>query len=96
LTLNRFRVNVPLGGHYPEQFGAAQAISELLVQSVGDIIRVLPAWPLDKSVRFHQLRTQGGFVISGGCEAGSIQPIEIQSTAGGTLRILCPWESIET
>jgi len=96
LTLNRFGHHFNSFGHYPEQFGAAQAISELLVQSVGDIIRVLPAWPLDKSVRFHQLRTQGGFVISGGCEAGSIQPIEIQSTAGGTLRILCPWESIET
>lgn len=95
LTLNRLGHHFNSFGHYTEQFGAAQAISELLVQSVGDIIRVLPAWPLDKSVRFHQLRTQGGFLISGGCEDGRIQPIEIQSTVGGTLRILCPWESID-
>ncbi len=95
LTLNRTGHHFNSFGHYTEQFGAAQAISELLVQSVGDIIRVLPAWPLDKSVRFNQLRTQGGFLISGGCEDGRIQPIEIQSTAGGTLRILCPWESVD-
>ena len=95
LTLNRLGHHFNAFGHYTEQFGAAQAISELLVQSVGDIIRVLPAWPLDKSVRFHQLRTQGGFLVSGGCEDGIIQPIEIHSTVGGTLRILCPWKSIE-
>jgi hypothetical protein len=95
LTLNRLGHHFNSFGHYTEQFGAAQAISELLVQSVGDIVRVLPAWPLGNSVQFHQLRTQGGFLISGGCEDGKIQPIEIQSTVGGTLRILCPWESID-
>ncbi len=94
LTLNRLGHRFNSFGHYTEQFGAAQAISELLLQSVGDIVRVLPAWPLEKPVRFHQLRAQGGFLVSGGCEDGRMLHIEVQSTAGGTLRLAAPWKQV--
>jgi hypothetical protein len=47
-------------GHYTEQFATTMCVSELLLQSVGDVIRVFPAWPADKSARFADLRAQSG------------------------------------
>ncbi|HOH31055.1 MAG TPA: hypothetical protein PLC40_15355, partial [Candidatus Hydrogenedentes bacterium] len=92
LTLNRLGHHFNTFGHYTEQFGAAQAVSELLLQSIGDIVRVLPAWPLESSVRFHQLRAQGGFLVSGGCEEGRLLPVRVLSTVGGAFRMASPWE----
>ena len=95
LTLNRLGHRFNAFGHYTEQFGAAQAVSELLLQSVGDIVRVLPAWPLQKDARFQQLRAQGGFLVSGGCVEGRLLPVTIESTAGGPLRIAAPWKNTD-
>ena len=92
LTLNRLGHHFNTFGHYTEQFGAAQAVSELLLQSEGDIVRVLPAWPPESPVRFHQLRAQGGFLVSGGCEAGRLLPVRVLSIVGGALRIASPWK----
>lgn len=93
LTLNRneprFRFNA--FGHYTEQFAATMAISELLVQSVGDVIRVFPAWPAEKDAQFKNLRTQGGFLVSAAMKDGKIERVEIASTAGGKLRLASPW-----
>ncbi len=74
-------------GHYTEQFGATMAVSELLLQSVSDVIRVFPAWPKGKTARFTCLRAQGGFLVSA---SNRTRLIEIASTAGGTLRVHCP------
>lgn len=82
-------------GHYTEQFAASMAISELLIQSVGDIIRVFPAWPKDKDASFRDLRTQGGFLVSAEQKAGRITTVEIISTFGGRLRLLSPWPAIQ-
>jgi len=49
-------------GHYTEMFGAALPVTELLVQSVGGVIRLFPAWPLDIPASFASLRAQGGFL----------------------------------
>ncbi len=92
LTLNRLGHHFNAFGHYTEQFGAAQAVSELLLQSVGDILRIFPAWPLDQPAWFRQLRAQGGFLVSGACENGQMGAITIQSTVGGMLRVLSPWD----
>jgi len=78
-------------GHFTEQFAAAAAVSELLLQSVGDIIRVFPAWPKDKDARFRDLRAQGGFLVSAAQQGSTTGPIAVTSTAGGKLRLLCPW-----
>ncbi len=91
LRLNRDDAPFNEFGHYTEQFGASMAISELLLQSVGDVIRVFPAWPLEKSAKFENLRTQGGFLVSAAMEDGEPGPIRIHSTAGGTLRLHNPW-----
>ena len=78
-----------------EQFAASLAINELLLQSVADVVRVFPAWPLDKPAHFRRLRAQGGFLISAACEHGKVGPVWVESTAGGRLRLLSRWPAIE-
>jgi len=43
LTLNRQGQGINSYGHYTEQFAISMAVSELLMQSVGDVIRLFPA-----------------------------------------------------
>ena len=97
LTLNRNEPRFGFNnfGHYTEQFAASLAINELLLQSVADVVRVFPAWPLDHPARFRRLRAQGGFLVSAACENGKVGPVLIEATAGGRLRLLSPWPSIE-
>lgn len=96
LTLNRNepRYGFNRFGHYTEQFGASMAISELLIQSVGDVIRVFPAWPPERHARFTNLRAQGGFLVSAEQKDGEVVHLAATSTAGGRLRLLSPWPAI--
>lgn len=91
LTLNRLGAPFNKFGHYTEQFGASMAVSELLLQSVHDVIRVFPAWPAAQEARFENLRSQGGFLVSARQAGGRIAALEIDSTAGGALRLVGPW-----
>ena len=79
-------------GHYTEQFGAAFAVSELLLQSVGDIIRVFPAWSQGRPAEFRSLRAQGGFLVDAAFDGKTVTQLEITSTVGGPLRLLSPWQ----
>ena len=47
-------------------------LSELLIQSVNDVIRVFPAWPGPRDARFRRLRTQSGFLVSSSFVDGKI------------------------
>jgi hypothetical protein len=78
-------------GNYSEQVAAAGIVSEMLMQSVGDIIRVFPAWPKDKNASITDLRAQGGFLVSAEQKDGKVVKLAIKSTVGGKLRILNPW-----
>jgi len=71
------------------------AVSELLVQSVGDVVRVFPAWPKDLNARFQSLRAQGGFLVSAEQRDGKTVEVAITSTVGGRLRLLSPWPAIQ-
>ncbi len=82
-------------GHYTEQFGSAMAISELFLQSVGDVIRLFPAMNDDCPVQFVDLRTQGGFLVTGGGTSDSVEPFQVKCPYGGKLRFESPWPSIE-
>ena len=82
-------------GNYSEQVAAAGIVSEMLMQSVGGIVRVFPAWPKDKDAKFSRLRGQGGFLVSAEQKGGEVVGLEITSTVGGTLRLVSPWEGIE-
>ena len=82
-------------GHYTEQFGAGMAISELLLQSVNDIIRIFPALSPGIQARFEDLRTQGGFLVTADGTTENIAILQIKSLYGGELRLLNPWQKIE-
>ena len=94
LTLNRRGHGLNNFGHYTEQFGASMAVSELLLQSVGDVVRVFPAWPKDKPAEFHSLRAQGGFLVSAVMAEGGVKHLSVTSTVGGRLQLLNPWREI--
>ena len=82
----------PLHGYdLAESVGVAAGISEFLLQSVGNTIRVFPCWPKDKDAAFTNLRAQGGFLVSAEQKAGPVVKLEITSTVGGMLRVLNPW-----
>jgi 6-phosphogluconolactonase (cycloisomerase 2 family) len=82
----------PMHGYYlSESVGLAAMISEFLVQSVENTIRVFPCWPAGKDARFIDLRAQGGFLVSAEQKRGRVTMLEITSTVGGRLRLLDPW-----
>jgi hypothetical protein len=81
-------------GHYTEQFGAGMAISECLLQSVGDIIRVFPALDQDTQACFTDLRAQGGFLVTAAGSAETVTDLQIKSLHGGILRLSNPWQRI--
>jgi len=82
-------------GHYTEMFGAALPITELVLQSVGDVLRLFPAWPGGMPARFERLRAQGGFLVSAERSGSAVTALRIESTVGGELRLASPWRSGE-
>lgn len=72
----------------------ATAVMELLLQSWGGKIRVFPAVPDQwKESVFHQLRAQGGFLVSAERKAGQTAWVKIQSLSGEPCIVKIPdWE----
>ena len=66
-------------------------MSELLLQSAGDVIRVFPAWPAGTDGRFSRLLAQGGFEVSAERVSNVVQNLTIKSTVGGPVTIVNPW-----
>jgi len=98
LTLNRREPHHRFNdfGHYTEMAGAALPITELLLQSVGDHIRLFPAWPRSRPARFENLRAQGGFLVSAELDSnGQVTSLRIRSTAGRDLALVSPWPKAE-
>jgi hypothetical protein len=74
-----------------EAVAVASLISEFLMQSVNDTIRIFPAWATATDAKFTDLRAQGGFLISSQQAAGSIPSFRAISTAGGQFGFVSPW-----
>ena len=91
MNLSRKRAAFNSFGHFTEMFAVSGAISELLLQSVDDIIRVFPAWPKEKDGAFQNLRAQGGFLVSAEQKDSEITSMEIVSTVGGKFQFVSPW-----
>jgi hypothetical protein len=83
-------------GHYTEMFGVVLPITELLLQSTGDALRVFPAWPKGQPASFHHLRSQGGFLVSANYDGKQVTQLSITSTIGGPLRLLNPWPKAQS
>ena len=79
------------GYYMTEQVAIARMVTELLLQSVGDVIRIFPAWPADTDAHFTDLLAQGGFMVSADLAGGTIGNVRIRSTVGGTAKLLSPW-----
>jgi hypothetical protein len=82
------------GTFMPESIGVAALVTEFLMQSVNDIIRVFPCWPGGQNASFKDLRAQGGFSVSADYVNGGVEQVSIGATVGGTLRLLSPWKTV--
>jgi len=78
-----------------EQTAYARLVSELLFQSVGNVLRIFPAWPASTNAKFTRLRAQGGFLVSAELTNSVIGDINVRSTAGGTVKLVSPWTGIQ-
>ena len=66
---------------------AAQCVHDMLIQSWGDKIRIFPAVPKEwPDVIFHDLRAEGGFLVSAERKNGKLQWVRLKSLAGRTLQ----------
>lgn len=82
----------PLHGFYlSESVGLAAMISEYLLQSVDNIIRVFPCWPKGNDAKYADLRSQGGFLVSAEQTSGQVKFVKLHSTVAGRAKFLNPW-----
>ena len=72
------------------QYFPILGITEMLLQSQGNIIRLFPYWPLDKSASFSTLRARNGFIISAAWDPKIGMFAKIKSLKGNNCRIR--WE----
>lgn len=82
------------GFYMTEQTAVAGLITEFLMQSIDNIVRIFPAWPADKDAEFSDLRARGGFLISASQKNRTVGGFKVVSTAGGELKLVSPWPSI--
>jgi hypothetical protein len=79
------------GYYLSEQVCIARFVSELLLQSAGDVIRVFPAWPAGTDGKFSRLLAQGGFEVSAERVSDVVRNLTLKSTVGGPVTIANPW-----
>ena len=69
---------------------SATALQQMLLQSHGGVLRLLPAVPADWSGSF-QLRAEGGFLVTADFRGGKLRAAVIQSLLGQPCRVANPW-----
>lgn len=79
------------GYYLSEQVCIARFVSELLLQSAGDVIRIFPAWPQGTDGKFSRLLAEGGFEVSADRFGDVVRNVTITSTVGGPVTIASPW-----
>jgi alpha-L-fucosidase 2 len=96
------------GGTYPNlfcahppfqidgNFGACAGIAEMLVQSHGGLVRLLPALPKEWSEgSVHGLRARGGFEVDLEWSGGKLRRARVRAGVAGPLRLAFGAERIE-
>ncbi|MEK3912239.1 glycoside hydrolase family 95-like protein [Paenibacillus sp. FSL H7-0331] len=70
----------------------AESLQDMLLQSWGDTIRIFPAVPTAwREAAFHDLRTEGAFLVSAQREDGNTRFIRVKSLAGEPCKIKTGW-----
>ena len=74
---------------FESPIASSRCVLDLLIQSWGGTIRLFPAcpaaWP---DAAFHNLRAEGGFIVSARRKAGKTQWVRIKSLAGEPCRVV--------
>ncbi len=83
------------GFYMTEQTAVSGLITEFLIQSVDNIVRIFPAWPKNTDAEFNNLRTRGGFLVAARQKNGTISDLKVESTIGGELKLVSPWKLIK-
>jgi len=63
------------------------AVTEMLLQSQGEVLRLFPAWPREQAARFFGLPARGGFLVSAAWHPQDGLRAEITSLAGLPCRL---------
>ena len=84
-----FDFMAPMGIWF-ENFALPGVINECLLQGYDGLLRLFPNWPAHQAAEFRTLRTVGAFLVSAAFAEGKVQWVEIQSEAGGMLRVEMP------
>jgi hypothetical protein len=61
------------------------------MQSYNGTINLFPNWPKAKDAAFQTLREAGAFLVSSALKNGEVKSIEIQSEAGGLVKLNLQW-----
>ncbi|WP_442587812.1 glycosyl hydrolase family 95 catalytic domain-containing protein [Pedobacter sp. AW31-3R] len=76
-------------------FGFAEGIHQLLLQSEHGYVEIFPAVPKSwRNISFQNLRSQGAFLISAKKENGITRMVSINAEKGGLCRIKLPFKAI--
>ncbi|MHC4505123.1 MAG: hypothetical protein ACYTFI_17595, partial [Planctomycetota bacterium] len=79
-------------GHGAEKLSTIPNTVNMMLCSVhDDVMRVYPAWPMDKDARFANLRQFGAFLVGSELNDGKIQYVDVLSEKGRTLALINPW-----
>jgi hypothetical protein len=82
------------GQNIETPLAAAQAFHDMLLQSWGETLRVFPAVPSRwKDLIFHNLRAEGGFLVSARLQHGKVLWLRVKSLAGEPCRLRCSFPS---
>jgi len=68
------------------------AMNESLLQSYDGILRICPAFPVNKTGRF-TLHARGGFIVSSEIKSGEVQWITVKSLLGNPCKLAMPWKN---
>jgi fibronectin type 3 domain-containing protein len=89
---NNFMFNTEGGG--TEDFAIIPCtLAAMFVQSYQTNMHVFPDWSTNQSAAFGNLNACGGFLVSSAITLGKPNYIQIQSTAGQTLKLVNPWSN---
>lgn len=59
-------------------------------------MKLFPCWPTSKDAKFHQIRTEGAFLVSAELSNSEVTYCEILSEKGNVCRIKNPWEGVSS